>query len=416
MSSLQIGLIGAGVLLVAGVIAYNGWQERRYRRSAEATRTPDRISADTGADTRVEPTLHTQDQAAEASTVSHDADPAFRGAGKPEVTSFEAPVDVIAPPPALATAESGTEIDMEAGASPQAAVPASQGAEPAAAATGIAAGGRGASAPDREIECMIALQPVVPVTAGALAAGLHARLGKPLRWFGRSDAQGAWQRLASDTQGRHAEVVACMLLADRNGAASRAQIETFSRVVGEIAPTLPAAFVPPDVNREAARAEALDRLCADLDVQIGLTVQKPEPGAIPGTRLRGVAEAWGFHLAPAGRFEFVGEDTGTVLYSLQNLRPEPFSVESLRLTATHGVVFLLDVARVADPARVFDQMKMAAKRMAATLGGELVDDNRRPLDDAALAVIRDQVQAAADALRSVHIEPGSARALALFGA
>ncbi|MGA8033719.1 MAG: cell division protein ZipA C-terminal FtsZ-binding domain-containing protein, partial [Casimicrobiaceae bacterium] len=221
---------------------------------------------------------------------------------------------------------------------------------------------------------------------------------------------------ASDTPGRHAEVVACMLLADRNGAASVAQIEAFSRVVGDIAPLLPAAFVPPDFNREAARAEALDRLCAALDVQIGLTVQRPEAGAIPGTRLRGVAEASGFHLAPAGRFEFASEDTGAILYSLQNLRPEPFSAESLRLTATHGVVFLLDVARVADPARVFDQMKMAAKRMATTLGGQLVDDNGRLLDDAALALIRDQVQAAADALKSVHIEPGSARALALFGA
>ena len=166
----------------------------------------------------------------------------------------------------------------------------------------------------------------------------------------------------------------------------------------------------------AARAEALDRLCAALDVQIGLTVQRPEAGAIPGTRLRGVAEAAGFRLAPAGRFEWVSEDTGAVLYSLQNLRAEPFTAESLRVTATHGVVFLLDVPRVADPARVFDQMKLAAKRMAPTLGGELVDDNRRPLDDAALALIRDQVQAAADALKSVHIEPGSARALALFGA
>ena len=31
---------------------------------------------------------------------------------------------------------------------------------------------------------------------------------------------------------------------------------------------------------EVARAESLDRLCAELDVQIGLTVQKPEPGSI----------------------------------------------------------------------------------------------------------------------------------------
>ena len=38
-------------------------------------------------------------------------------------------------------------------------------------------------------------------------------------------------------------------------------------------------------------------------------------------------------------------------------------------------------------------MKLAAKRMAQTLDATLVDDNRRPLDDAALAAIREQVQA-----------------------
>ena len=78
-------------------------------------------------------------------------------------------------------------------------------------------------------------------------------------------------------------------------------------------------------------------------------------------------------------------------------------------------MFLLDVPRVADPARVFDQMKLAAKRMAQTLDAVLVDDNRRPLDDAALASIRQQVQATAAALAEVNIAPGSPRALALFG-
>jgi FtsZ-interacting cell division protein ZipA len=222
--------------------------------------------------------------------------------------------------------------------------------------------------------------------------------------------------LSSDTPGRFAEIVACMLLADRNGAASRAQLDTFARVASDVASALAATCSPPDLAQEAARAESLDRLCAELDVQIGLTVQMPEPASIAGTRLRGVAEAAGFRLSPAGRFEFVNEDTGAILYTLQNLRPDAFSAEMLRLTATNGVVFLLDVARLADPARAFDQMKLAARRMAGTLGAELVDDNRRPLDDAALATIRAQVAAAADALRAVHIEPGSPRALALFSA
>jgi FtsZ-interacting cell division protein ZipA len=71
---------------------------------------------------------------------------------------------------------------------------------------------------------------------------------------------------------------------------------------------------------------------------------------------------------------------------------------------------------VNEPARTFDQMKLAAKRLALNLGGELVDDNRRVLDDAALASIRKQVDSAAAALRESGIEPGSPRALALFGA
>ena len=110
------------------------------------------------------------------------------------------------------------------------------------------------------------------------------------------------------------------------------------------------------------------------------------------------------------------EDTGAVLYTLQNLRNEPFTVDTLRLSATNGVVLVLDVPRVADPARAFDQMKLAGRRLAQTLGAELVDDNRRLLDDAALAAIRRQVDAAAAALRECGIEPGSPRALALFGA
>jgi FtsZ-interacting cell division protein ZipA len=187
-------------------------------------------------------------------------------------------------------------------------------------------------------------------------------------------------------------------------------------MVAELASSLAAAYVAPDAAAEAARAEALDRICADLDVQIGLTIVKPDSAPIAGTRLRGVAEAAGFHLGPGGRFDYVNDENGAVEYSLHNMRNEPFTADSLRLTATNGVVFLLDVPRLPDPVRSFDRMKLAAKRMAHTLGGELVDDNQRPLDDAALAAIRAQVEAAAAALARGYIEPGSARALALFGA
>lgn len=387
MNALHVLLIVAGIALVVAVIVYNRVVEARWRRgtrgaSARADPAPDAARPVE----RIEPTLNVPRESATA---------------------------IATDPAAQAERSVRTEraMRMERDVPIEHTVPMERAAPPAqATAPAVEAG------PDADIECIVRLEPVNPIAAGALAAGLHARIGKPLRWFGRVDGAGGWERLTSDSSRRYADVVACMLLADRNGAASHAQIEAFAHLVGELAPGLPAAFVPPDVAREAQRAEALDRLCADLDVQIGLTVQKPDPETIQGTRLRGVAEASGFHLAPAGRFEYVHEDTGAVLYTLQSLKSEPFTADALRATAMPGAVLVLDVARVADPPRVFDQMKISAKRLAATLGATVVDDNRRALDDAAFAKIRAQVVAASEALAAVHIEPGSVRALALFGA
>jgi FtsZ-interacting cell division protein ZipA len=404
MSSLQTGLIIGGVVLVIGVLLYNWVQERRLRRRITAT-----VAKAGGSDVhpgaahggaRVEPTL--------AATRVHGK--AGAGTPLPENPPAAAPHDAEGD---LAMPESEEPASAPAADAPGApTVPTF--APPPARGPGLAAADALAQ-PDADIECMITLQPVHPVAAGTLAAGLHARVGKPLRWFARATPGGTWQQLKADTQGEWTELAACMLLADRAGAATRAQVERFIRVVTEQAAALPAAFVAPDAAAEVVRAETLDRLCADLDVQIGLTVLKSGPAMIPGTRLRGVAEAAGFRLTDKGRFDWVHEDSGAVLYSLQNYKTEPFTADSLRLTSTPGAVFVLDVPRVADPARAFDQMKLAAKRMTQTLDGALVDDNRRPLDDAALAAIRQQVQATADALKAIRIDPGSPRALALFG-
>ena len=435
MSSLQLGLIVAGIMLVVGVLIYNAWAERRIkRRIAEAFARPGDTLAQQAAGSRVEPSLRpalrpspgdvdyndAAQRAGDFTETGADADSAstMRASMEPEdESSWSAPVEIIEHAPAGRDEVSSAPY---AGASARAATATEAATEaPSEAPTETSANAMGLPAsgpqPDRDIECMVILQPAKPLSAGALAAGLHARLGKRLRWFGRTAPGSSWVLLHSASPGEFVELAACLLLADRNGAASHAQIDTFVRVMSDLAPMLPAALSVPDVAGETDRAEALDRLCADVDVQIGLTVLKQEPASIPGTRLRGVAEAAGFKLAPGGRFEWPQEDTGAVLYTLQNLRNEPFTADTLRTSATNGIVLLLDVPRVADPVRAFDQMKLAAKRIAHTLDGDLVDDNRRSLDDAALAAIRQQVQVAADALKACRIDPGSPRAHALFG-
>jgi len=369
--SLFIALVVAGVALIVGVLVYNLLQERRARRRLD--RSFGR-PADPGE--RAEPTLR-RDSAPDATGQSVAIEDV------PEAVAEE-PIDEVPEEPALP-------------------VP-----------LGVQRSARDGGAPDPDIECVVLLDPQSPVPSAALSGARGARLEKPARWLGRRGPSLPWQSVDA-AAGPWQQVAACLLLADRAGAASRADISSFLGVVATAAAELPAEFAPPDAGEEAERAEALDRLCADLDVQIGLTILKSELGQIAGTRLRGVAEAAGFRLAPGGHFEYLQEDTGAVLCSLQNYKQEPFSVESLRALTTPGVILIIDVPRVADPVRVFDQMRLTAKRLAHTLEGVLVDDNRRPLDDAALTAIRAQVQATAAALREANIDPGGPRALRLFG-
>src|SRR5262249_24054570 len=153
--------------------------------------------------------------------------------------------------------------------------------------------------PDPDIECVVVLNPGTPVPSAALARPRAAALAKPTRWFGRRGAALPWQPL-DEAAGPWQQVAACLLLADRSGAAGRPDGSHFLGVVANAAAELPPAFAQPDAGEEASRAEELDRLCADLDVQIGLTILKNELGQTAGTRLRGVAEAAGFRLAASG--------------------------------------------------------------------------------------------------------------------
>lgn len=369
MNSLFLGLLVAGVVLVIGVLIYNLRQERRARRRVEAAFTSPASAQD-----RAEPTLRSDDSDA--------------GRGQ------------------SAAIEEGPEEPVEALDGEEQAMPPPQ---PLAARSA-----RDALAPDPDIECVVLLTPGAPVPSAALARARTATAGKPMRWLGRRGADLPWQTLDA-AAGPWQQIAACLLLADRSGAASRSDIGTFLGVVANAASELPAECALPDAAEETARAEEIDRFCADLDVQIGLTLLRSDLGQIAGTRLRGVAEAAGFRLTAGGQFEYLQEETGLVLCSLQNYRQEPFTIESLRAMTTPGVVLLIDVPRVLDPVRVFDQIRLLAKRLAKTLDAALVDDNRRPLDDAALSAIRGQVQATAAALHEANIDPGGPRALRLFG-
>jgi hypothetical protein len=127
-------------------------------------------------------------------------------------------------------------------------------------------------------------------------------------------------------------------------------------------------------------AHALDKLCADCDVQVAFHVVAPGLDA---------------HAADAVAGELAGG---------------PYEVSR----RADGLTLVLDVPRTGDVVRAYEAMTRAAKQAAAKLGASVVDDRGQPLDERALAAIEAQLEPMRRQLADHGIEPGSPLAQRLF--
>jgi hypothetical protein len=245
----------------------------------------------------------------------------------------------------------------------------------------------------------------------AAQAEWSGHLSKPLHWV----AQGGdgWRRLTPHDAGRYSVFLAAQQLADRRGAISEAELAVFADGVRHLAAQLGGVATLPEVGGLLEQARALDDFCAGVDVQLSINIVDPGGMAFAGTKLRGLAEAAGMQLQDDGRFHAANEE-GDTLYTLGNLGVELFDADSLRSLATHGVTLSLDVPNVADGARVFDRMVMAARQFAQGLGGVLVDAQRAPLTEQMIAGIRAKIDEIQTRMAERHIVAGSPRARRLF--
>ena len=160
---------------------------------------------------------------------------------------------------------------------------------------------------------------------------------------------------------------AALQLVSRNGVTTEADLLEFRTEVESIAAKHGASAAAPDVGSALEAAHALDRACADVDVQIALHVLGvPDPG----------------------------------------LKDQPFQTAR----RADGVTLLLDVPRTPHLTRSYEAMVRTARQ----LGGRIVDDNGNTLDDRALGAIGVEVESLQARLTELRIEPGSPLALRLF--
>lgn len=361
MSDLQLGLIVVGVLVVIAVIVFNRWQERQLRRREDTfaadTNAPFAEASGEEPPERVEPTL--------------------------DAPRAEAP-------------------------EPASVVPAPQAA-PAGAAV------ESAAAPRSPIDYLCTLRWSAPIAQEQLVAFQHAAsaVGKRVALHAWLAELGDWAELPLPNSRPILHACASLQLADRTGPVNRVQLSSMRDLVQQLARETGAECECPDIDAAAQAAADLDRFCAEVDVSISCHVVPKSDAGLPGTKVRGLLESSGYGLAADGKF-WLHADDGSALLSAADARGAAFSPERLRNESLPGLTLSLDVPNAPASGRLFDRMLETARHLAHALDATVVDDNRRPLTDAGLAVIRQQVRAVQAAMEARGITAGSPTAARLF--
>lgn len=376
MSDLQLSLIVIGIVIIAGVLLFNYLQEARYRRRA-------------------------------GETFKHEHDDALFGWKK-------------STPPA-ARVEPGFGEDVLFPASDeQSYQPTAVEQQPPADQNSLDSTEKHETADFESVINYIAeIHSHSKIPHERLRDLLQQKFdfGKPVRWYGMGVEESSWEEITLETAhaGKsHVRLRGCLQLADRSGPVSEINLSRFRDMVDEFAIQIAAETDCPDIANAYAIALELDKFCANVDVIMGINIISKDGGAFIGTKIRALAEASGFVLESEGVFRYRDSETNAVLFSLGNFESTLFLPSNMRTLTTHGVTFLLDVPRVANGERVFEQMAHIARLFASTLNGILVDDNRVPLSENGIKRSKKQLRDLQAAMAENNIPAGSQIALKLF--
>lgn len=355
MSELQLGLLAIGAGVIASVFLYNKWQEREYRRRAEAglARSPeDVLLRDHGSDDRDRP----------------------GGAERVE--------------PALGTFET---LQTEG------------------FAAGVASAGAGLS---EHVDFIVPIEATEDVSGADVlraVAETFAYPSRPVRWEGFDETAQSWETPRADRL--YSRMRAGLQLVDRRGAASLEEIAAFGVAVEETAASLGALATVPETESAAHRAVELDRFCSDVDIRVAVHIVTDKT-PFPESQVQGFAESSGFEIdSENGRFYRRGGN-GQILCTLGKMETASGRSGGAGGSAFHGVTLELDVPRSAN--EDFDQFRHLAGQLALRLGGHVVDENRQPLGPAAFDAIGAQIGNVHRSMEARGITPAGGLALRLF--
>ncbi len=244
-----------------------------------------------------------------------------------------------------------------------------------------------------ELRCAHGVDGVAVIDA--VAPLLRVDCGLPVHVVAWDPRAEGW--VEPDRFGFYSEMLAAIQLANRRARLGDIEASKFIAAVQQAAMALEADFDPPELALLRRRAEQLEALVAQFDVQIGFTVQTA--GALSPGEVNRAALAVGLTPAGEGRWRRA-DDAGQTLFTAR-LEPPRLLLE-------------LDVPTVPPASRALPAMFAAAAELAVLLKGQVVDDHGRALAPTAIEAIEPALQSVYERMRAADIEPGSERARRLF--
>jgi hypothetical protein len=411
MDELTLGLIGAGAVVVGGVVAYNAWQGAKVRRRmprpmpADSEPGPARhdheeerpfIEPARGG-VRREPALADAAQSVEAARI----EPSFGGS---------APLDIPADIQAETTTPNGFTPE------PNADIPAAETA-PADEQTVTPAATTISSAPphivDRRIDCVVPIRLAGPI-AGEKASPLAQRLrragSKPVYIEGKPEGGSTWELLQNAQ--RYEELRAAVQLANRSGALNELEFSEFVSGVQQFADAIDGAPEFPDMLETVSMARELDGFAAQCDAQ--LTINVLSDGAPwSANYVQAVASQDGLLLSRDGT-RFVKLDAKQSPVFMLQFGDTNFLRDDLTYKGGQMITLILDVPVADEDILPFRLMCDYAKSLAERIGARVVDDQRRPLPEQALLAIEKQLMTLYARLEEAGIPAGSPATRRLF--
>ncbi|MAW33520.1 MAG: hypothetical protein CMK56_03825 [Proteobacteria bacterium] len=167
------------------------------------------------------------------------------------------------------------------------------------------------------------------------------------------------------------------------------------------------------IEKSLHEAVDLQEFVGEVGSIVGINIIANSGHLFSGVRIKALADSYGLEMRSQGGFVYLSAGK-RVMFSMDSYGGEPITSENIRTLMIPGITFLIDVPVVENGLEVLDKVKRIVIDFSEHLNGDIVDDNRRIIDDDAFKKIRSNISVIYEKMQLRGIPAGSQAARRIF--